>query len=460
MTKNAPYIGEAVVKRGLAKVGKSNGVGMCQKEIRTLFGVPSIGDHDKDGDADAHDAWKAARAHGQVVRDPNPKNAPRGSYLYFSGGRNGHVALGIGGGNCVSTDAGGRGRWAKIGIAAVAKKFGRKYEGYIVITGNGYRVLEASTPVKTDKARYEVTATFLNGRSGPGLQYPVKTKRAKGFQFDSTKSSGDWVQATAYWYHKAYLKEVSTTKPVKWRVGTLNIPLDAAKLPNGKARAVEAAKQINAANLDVIAVQELDRRPNGRGHMFASQLHAELGTKNWQMIEPTTSWNENYFFVKKGLKVTQSADLILPSNAGGRHMTRITVVKEKQTINFGNTHLVSGGSNGAARAEQMDRIAAHVGSDWIVLGDLNQAGISAALSKSHKTARTNATASNGAAWNTYVKWGGMVGTKIAVNFFDHVLAPVKATIGGYSLVGINSTTGALTQPRASDHLLVIASVTI
>jgi hypothetical protein len=180
MTRNAPYIGEAVVKRGLAKVGKTHTPGMCQKEIRQLFGVPSAGDFDKDGDADAHDAWKSARAHGQVIRDPNPKNAPRGSYLYFSGGRNGHVALGLGGGNCVSTDAGGRGRWAKIGIAAVAKKFGRKYEGYIVITGNGYRVMEASTPVKTDKARYEVTAYCAQRALGAGLAIPRQNQTGKG----------------------------------------------------------------------------------------------------------------------------------------------------------------------------------------------------------------------------------------------------------------------------------------
>jgi endonuclease/exonuclease/phosphatase family metal-dependent hydrolase len=458
MTRNAPYIGEAVVKRGLAKVGKTHTPGMCQKEIRQLFGVPSAGDFDKDGDADAHDAWKSARAHGQVIRDPNPKNAPRGSYLYFSGGRNGHVALGLGGGNCVSTDAGGRGRWAKIGIAAVAKKFGRKYEGYIVITGNGYRVMEASTPVKTDKARYEVTATVLNGRSGPGLQYPVKTKRAKGFQFDSTKSSGDWVRATSRWYHKAHLRKVVTEPSVTWRIGTLNIPLDAEKIPNGLSRAVIAAKQINAANLDIVAVQEIDRSPGGVSHNYIYRLQSALGS-DWQLVEPTAAWNENYIFVRAGLKVTQHPDLILPSNAGGRHMTRVSVTKNKQTLNFGNTHLVSGAKNEAARTQQMQRIADHIGPDWIVAGDLNQTHISAALAKTHKTARTSALNATGANWNTYVKWGGVTGTKKSTHFLDHILAPVKAKVNGYTLVGIEPITGRLTQPRASDHLLVVASIT-
>lgn len=459
MTKNAPYIGEAVVKRGLAKVGKTHTPGMCQREIRLLFGVPSIGDHDRDGDADAHDAWKAARAKGEVVRDPNPKNAPRGAYLYFSGGRNGHVALGIGGGKCVSTDAGGRGRWAIIGIAAVAKKFGRKYEGYIVITGNGYRVLEASTQVKTDKARYEVTASVLNGRSGPGLQYPVKTKRAKGFQFDSTQSTGDWVRATSRWYHKAHLRKVVTGPSVTWRIGTLNIPLDAEKIPNGLSRAVIAAKQINSADLDIVAVQELDRSPGGTSHNYIYRLQSALGS-GWQLVEPTAAWNENYFFVKKGLKVTRHPDLILPSNAGGRHMTRISVTKSKQTLNFGNTHLVSGAKNEIARTQQMQRIADHVGPDWIVAGDFNQTHISAALAETHKTARTTALVKAGANWNTYIKWGAKVGTKNATNFLDHVLAPVQARVNWYTLVGIDHARGELTQPRASDHLLVITSITL
>ncbi len=459
MTKNAPFIGEEVVKRGLAKVGKSHTPGMCQKEIRQLFGVPSIGDYDKDGDADAHDAWKAARAKGQVVRDSNPKNAPRGSYLYFSGGRNGHVALGLGGDSCVSTDAGGRGRWAKIGIAKVAKKFNRKYEGYIVITGNGYRVLPEDEKVKTDKARYEVTASVLNGRTGPGTNYPVKVKRARGFQFNSTKRSGDWVRATKYWYHKSYLKEVRTTPSVTWRVGTLNIPLDTAKLPNGLSRAVIAAKQINGSDLDIIAVQEIDRSPGGVSHNYIYRLQSALGS-GWQLVKPSTSWNENYIFVRRGIKITEFPDLILPSNAGGRHMTRIAVTKDKQTLNIGNTHLVSGSKNGSSRTQQMQRIADHVGNDWLVVGDLNQSTISAALSKTHKTSRVAALTTTGAIWNTYVKWGAMAGTKNATNYLDHILAPVQAKVNGYSLVGIEPGAGRLTQPRASDHLLVIASITI
>lgn len=142
MSKIAPHVGEAVVKRGLAKVGKTHTPGMCQKEIRQLFGVPSAGDYDKDGDADAHDAWKSATAKGRVVRNRDVKQAPRGAYLYFSGGKHGHVALGLGGDSCVSTDAAGGGVWGRAKISDLAKRWNRPYEGYIVVTGNQYQVLE------------------------------------------------------------------------------------------------------------------------------------------------------------------------------------------------------------------------------------------------------------------------------------------------------------------------------
>jgi hypothetical protein len=155
--------------------------------------------------------------------------------------------------------------------------------------------------------------------------------------------------------------------------------------------------------------------------------------------------------VRAGLQVTRHPDLILPSNAGGRHMTRIAVVtKNKQTLNFGNTHLVSPGTRTRQLAhQQMQRIADHIGPDWIVAGDLNQTHISAALAKTHKTARTSALNATGANWNTYVKWGGVTGTKKSTHFLDHILAPVKAKVNGYTLVGIEPH-HRQTHPTTSD----------
>jgi endonuclease/exonuclease/phosphatase family metal-dependent hydrolase len=458
MAKNAPYLGSAVVKRAKAKLGKSNKPGMCQQEVRQLFGVPSTGDFDRDGDADAHDAWKAAKARGVVVADRNVKNAPAGAYLYFSGGRNGHVALGLGGDSCISTDAAGRGRWGKAKISTLEKNWNREYEGYIVVTGHGYRVFPETKASPTTKTRYEVTASVLNGRSGPGTQYAIKTKRARGYRFNSSKRVGDWVQASKYWYHSDYLKEVDTAAPVELRIGTLNIPLDAEKIANGPKRAVIAAKQINDARLDVVAIQELSRAPGALSHNYSYRLESALGS-NWQIVKPTASWNENYFFVRKGIEVEQIADLILPSAKGGRHMTRIKITKDKKTVYFGSTHLVSGKNEDAARAQQLQRIVDHIDSSWIVLGDLNQDHIVPALIRTHKMVRLNM-ANSATKWNTYAKYSEKKLKQVKGKFIDHIIVPIEAKLKGYNLVGVDVATGELSQPRASDHLLVIASIEI
>lgn len=465
MTKTAPHIGPALIARAKAKVGKTNKPSMCQQEVRTLYGVPSIGDFDKDGDADAHDAWKAAKKLGKVIASRDAKSAPAGAYLYFSGSKHGHVAIGMGGDDCVSTDAGGRGRWGRESISGLARRWGLKLEGWIEVTGNGYRVLpEPVKPVTTSKVRYEVTATRLNARGGPSTNYPIKTVRAKGFQFNSTTAAGDWVRASKHWYHKSYLKVVTEkcaspkAKPVKLRIGTVNLPLDSAKLPQGPRRAKAAAKQINKSKLDAFGVQELDRAPNGTGHTYAKQLLQELG-KGWKLLYPTTAFNENYWFVRDELSTGGSdADLILRSNAGGRHTTRATITKGGRQFRLFNTHLVSGASNGKARETQAKEIAKHVSDSTIIVGDLNQKTIPEPLAATHTTARDVAKKSTTRDWGTFLKWGGTRASKAATAFLDHVLPPKTATVNGYTIVGLDKN-GNLTEPPIGDHFLVITSIT-
>lgn len=71
----------------------------------------------------------------------------------------------------------------------------------------------AGKPTKSARPRYEVTASLLNGRGGPGTDYRVLSQRTKGFQFTATRVSGDWVMASKVWYHTGYLKIVDPTKP-------------------------------------------------------------------------------------------------------------------------------------------------------------------------------------------------------------------------------------------------------
>lgn len=270
MVTNAPHKGDAVIARGLAKVGKANGVGMCQKEIRQLFGVPSVGDFDNDGDADAHDAWKAAVKKGKVVKDRNLKNAPPGAYLYFSGGKHGHVALGLGGDLCVSTDAYKDGVWGKIAPSKLAKRWGMRYEGYIVVTGNGYRVFDL--PAATAAVRYEVTAKKLNARQWFSIYSAVKAQRAKGFQFTSTVKSGKWVQASSLWYHSDFLKVIKppSANPQRPHPGDLWFSLGTWNIAGANKKGLETwldrragvLAKIQSQNDDIVCLQEAYLKSN------------------------------------------------------------------------------------------------------------------------------------------------------------------------------------------------------
>lgn len=74
---------------------------------------------------------------------------------------------------------------------------------------NLYDMADLKKGRKPQEKKWVVTASILNGRTGPGTKYPVKYKRSKGFKITSVETRGDWVK-TKYgtWYHKGYLKAV------------------------------------------------------------------------------------------------------------------------------------------------------------------------------------------------------------------------------------------------------------
>lgn len=243
------------------------------------------------------------------------------------------------------------------------------------------------------------------------------------------------------------------------RTGTLNIPLDAAKLPDGPRRAKEAARQINGSNLAVVALQELDRSPGSTSHKYADLLLKELGSE-WSMVKPTTAYNENYLFYRPKVAklVKQHADTILTSNAGGRHATRAEFTIGGEQLTFISTHLVHGSLRGSAREQQAKQLNNISTSRTIILGDLNQKAVPKGLAARFSTARTVAKASTNAGWGTYAKYTAKKPSKTAGSFLDHVLVPKDFRVNGYTLVGI--TNDLFTKPRASDHLLVIVSLSL
>lgn len=182
--------GQALADAAKKRVGRREYSSMCQAFCVTLAGTGAVGDYDGDRAADAQDGWKKARDKGQVVhaRDiASLKDIPAGTFLYWEGGSHGygHVAISIGNGKCVSTDAP---YWGKIGVVPIDWiashwRNGLVFRGYVVIEGNGHRMVDkipAPSPIV-------VTAGHLNPANyGPGNinSYVTELGRAlvkKGF---------------------------------------------------------------------------------------------------------------------------------------------------------------------------------------------------------------------------------------------------------------------------------------
>lgn len=220
----ATYHGTTAVKRALNMVGKSYGVGWCQKFTNEIFQTGSVGDYDGDGDADAIDGWKKAVAHGKVVKAAKIKklaDIPAGVMLYWSGGGRGygHAAVGVGGGNMVSTDLPTSGRVGKVPISRAHTQWGLTFLGYVMTEGNGH-VLVQTPPKKAETTKgaiYIVTSkTGLIARkaaNGDVVKRDGHTLvRPPGFSLRivDTKNAGgrSWSRGSSgLWYATQYLKK-------------------------------------------------------------------------------------------------------------------------------------------------------------------------------------------------------------------------------------------------------------
>lgn len=160
--------GGRLVTAARNRVGNANQVGTCQLTMRSIAGLPSAGDFDGDGDADAVDAWRRCRSKGEVVETSNADRIPAGTFVYWSGGRNGygHVAITLGDGRCVSTD------WpsGRIGVAKIddiTRTWNLRLLGYVVVYFDGHVFLPHETrAAKREAARVaaERAKRFTPGR--------------------------------------------------------------------------------------------------------------------------------------------------------------------------------------------------------------------------------------------------------------------------------------------------------
>lgn len=160
MTKYAPHTQTEALARAEAKIGKSNQVGMCAHEvIVNIFGIPAPWKWGGNGRAWAVNYFKGAQ---KVVKTSDPAKVPAGAMVFFdarpgattNGGRAGHVAVGAGNGNVISTDLPREGRWGKVSIRSVESTWGKKLLGYVLVDGMGYTLTDKPVPKPPKPARW------------------------------------------------------------------------------------------------------------------------------------------------------------------------------------------------------------------------------------------------------------------------------------------------------------------
>ena len=266
------------------------------------------------------------------------------------------------------------------------------------------------------------------------------------------------------------------TQPKVVRFGTFNFP-DKTKITTVSEgdRIKRAVAQINASNLDLVAVQEgVGSAPDGADADTAREpsslmvgLDAALGS-DWDIVEPSTAFNENYFLRRMGTtNVKTHSDVIIRGSLNGvalpgRHVTRITLETEAGSFDLGNTHLVSSNRPGA---EVQAGLAAKalLGIDQsekkVLFGDLNTSGPLLGLSQAGlRNARLIAAASTYKDYATYQNYSKTVPVKDLQWIIDHIWVSGAVIVNGYTVVLDLDSAGKYRLPRASDHSLVIVSL--
>lgn len=131
---------------------------------------------------DAATAWRHARDRHQGDRNP-----PRGAMVYWLGGSNGygHIAVSLGDGRVRSTDAGGAGRVATVGVGWIGARWGLPYAGWadnvngVEIPGVGAEMTEDEWVRMRQLVRAEVDRVWSGKMTmtQPGTGQDVKKAR-------------------------------------------------------------------------------------------------------------------------------------------------------------------------------------------------------------------------------------------------------------------------------------------
>jgi CW_7 repeat len=140
---------------------------MCQLWTRTIFGAPSVGDVDFDGDADAVDGWKK-----EPKRHPGDRHPPRGVPLAWSGGSkgHGHRAVSLGNQMVRSIDVYGPGSVGTVRLDWFEKNWDMKYLGWSeTISGLMIPLPILPKPAPPKKSLRKIAEEVIDGKWGIGI---------------------------------------------------------------------------------------------------------------------------------------------------------------------------------------------------------------------------------------------------------------------------------------------------
>lgn len=164
-------------------------VGMCQAWTRGIYGAPSAGDVDLDGDADAIDGWKL-----ETHRHAGDRNPPRGVPLTWKGGSHGHGhrAISLGNKRVRSIDVNGAGTVGTVSLGWFEENWGMEYVGWsetisgiLIPLGVPVSVPKPSAPQRKPIA--QIVREVIDGKWGSGEERK-KRLTAAGYSYREVQS--------------------------------------------------------------------------------------------------------------------------------------------------------------------------------------------------------------------------------------------------------------------------------
>lgn len=174
-----------------AEASTKASVGMCQAWTRGIYGAPSVGDVDLDGDADAVDGWRAESPENRHAGDRHP---PRGVPLAWKGGSkgHGHRAISLGNQMVRSIDVDGPGTVGTVKLSWFEEHWNMDYLGWTDTISNIKIPIPAPkivTPPKTPKRKtnLEIAREVIQGKWGNGNERR-KRLTAAGYSWREVQS--------------------------------------------------------------------------------------------------------------------------------------------------------------------------------------------------------------------------------------------------------------------------------